>query len=202
MSVVKCRGFHVTSVRQDLLDFFDDPKNWGEQEVKTDYMYVLLKEKNMLLTMEAEYKRSSETMLSPERIYKVEESMKNLEIVVRERNRAYNLLETGHDGERPTQLVENVLGLHKFYRLKEHFIPFYMNRKWLDKYKFNHWDLSHVAQFKKRFREKMVLEKNKERSLCKRYVKQILKKYPNVTDDAILSKYPDVNIKRLREEMD
>lgn len=42
--------------------------------------------------------------------------MDNLETVVRERNRAYHLLETGVDGERPGRLVTNQLGIKFFYR--------------------------------------------------------------------------------------
>jgi len=40
----------------------------------------------------------------------VEESMKNLEDVVRERNRAYFQLETGTTGERPNRRCTNVFG--------------------------------------------------------------------------------------------
>lgn len=47
---------------------------------------------------------------------KVNLSMENIETVVRERNRAYHLLETGEDGERPGKVVHNVLGLTYFYR--------------------------------------------------------------------------------------
>lgn len=42
--------------------------------------------------------------------------MQNLETVVRERNRAYHLLETGEDGERPGEMKENVFGLQAFYK--------------------------------------------------------------------------------------
>lgn len=40
---------------------------------------------------------------NPERLDKVEESMENLETVVRERNKAYWLLEVGETGERPSK---------------------------------------------------------------------------------------------------
>lgn len=36
--------------------------------------------------------------------------MKNLETVVRERNKAYYLLETGEDGERPGVIVHSAIG--------------------------------------------------------------------------------------------
>lgn len=83
--------------------------------------YVLLKERNRLLTMEEEYRYQHELFPSPERIDKVsntfrlleddssfslqvEESMRNIMTIVRERDIAYNLLETGKTGEQPLQL--------------------------------------------------------------------------------------------------
>lgn len=116
------RAISTTAPRQDLMQFFDDKKNWGEQEVKHgrgwtkddlriksnsdlhQLWFVLLKERNMLLTMEHECKEKMELFPSPERLDKVKESMENLEEVVRERNRAYYELETGETGERPGRL--------------------------------------------------------------------------------------------------
>lgn len=116
------------------MEFFDDKKNWGENEVRsgrswkkdelriksnTDLhklWYILLKEHNMLLTMEQESKDQTKLFPSPERIDKVRESMSNLETVVRERNKAYHLLETGKTGERPYEKVQNALGLNMCYR--------------------------------------------------------------------------------------
>lgn len=115
-------GFHSTVPRYGLMEFFDDKTNWGKQEVRcgrswrldelriksnTDLhklWYVLLKEKNMLLTMEHECDRQFELFPSPERIDKIQDSMNNIETVVRERNKAYHLLETGRDGERPARI--------------------------------------------------------------------------------------------------
>lgn len=48
--------------------------------------------------------------------HKVKESMRNLETVVRERNRAYHTLETGSDGERPGRIKQNIFGLEEFFR--------------------------------------------------------------------------------------
>lgn len=64
----------------------------------------------MLLTMEEVYKEKWKYFPNPERIDKVEDSMSNLESVVRERNRAYHMLETGTTGERPAELKYNALG--------------------------------------------------------------------------------------------
>lgn len=44
--------------------------------------------------------------------------MKNLETVVRERNKAYYLLETGEDGERPGVIVHSAIGRLLFHSIK------------------------------------------------------------------------------------
>lgn len=91
---------------------------------------------------------------------KVEISMKNLEDVVRERNKAYHLLETGETGERPGRLVRNPLGLRFFYREFEHIIPRFMNRKWRETHNFYHGGYA-VNKFLKLYREKLYNEKRK-----------------------------------------
>lgn len=50
------------------------------------------------------------TIQYSEHCFQVKESMKNLEDVVKERNRAYWLLETGEDGERPGGRIIDELG--------------------------------------------------------------------------------------------
>lgn len=127
-------GIHSTVPRYDLMEFFDDKKVWGKSEVRCGrswrldelriksnsdlhkLWYVLLKEKNMLLTMEHECERAYELFPNPERVDKVQESMENIETVVRERNKAYHLLETGQDGERPMTEETNRIGLKYQYR--------------------------------------------------------------------------------------
>ena len=68
--------------------------------------YVLLKEKNMLLTMEHNCKENYELFPSPERLDKVQDSMKRLEKVVHERNDAYWQLEIGEPAPKPKQVFE------------------------------------------------------------------------------------------------
>ncbi|CAH8486276.1 unnamed protein product [Schistosoma turkestanicum] len=105
--------FSTTPKLLDLSEFFDDQKNWGESTVYSGrpwrkeelrlksnvdlhkLWYVLLKERNMLMTMEEEHLRCLERMPNSERFEKVEESMENLLMVVEERNRAEDELEKG-----------------------------------------------------------------------------------------------------------
>lgn len=77
---------------------------------------MLLKERNMLLTMEEESNDQVKLFPSPERIDKIEESMKNLETIVRERNKAYHELETGENGERPTEYITGPFGLNSLHK--------------------------------------------------------------------------------------
>lgn len=76
----------------------------------------MLKERNMLLTMEQECKDQARLFPSPERLDKVEDSMENLECVVRERNVAYHKLETGETGERPGKMETSAFGLKYYYK--------------------------------------------------------------------------------------
>lgn len=163
------------------MEFFDNKKNWGENEIKTGrswkkeelriksntdlhkLWYILLKEYNMLLTMEHECKERFELFPSPERIDKVQESMKNLEDVVRERNKAYHMLETGEIGERPVEMVQNALGLNMRYKHTEHLIPKEVNAEWRKKHNFNPRGHA-VSRFLLYYREKIYNEKRKLRT--------------------------------------
>lgn len=70
----------------------------------------------MLLTMEEESKQQTRVFPSPERLDKVQDSMENLETIVRERNKAYHMLETGETGERPGRLDTSAFGLKYYYK--------------------------------------------------------------------------------------
>lgn len=65
----------------------------------------------MLLTMLHAYKDACQHMPNEERLDKVDESMENLEEVVRERNRAFYELEVGGTGEQEREIVIDRFGL-------------------------------------------------------------------------------------------
>nr|CAH8841245.1 unnamed protein product [Trichobilharzia regenti] len=133
--------FSTTYKLTGLDEFFDEKKNWGETTVSCGrpwrkeelrlksnvdlhkLWYILLKERNMLMTMEEEHYRCLERMPSSERFEKVEESMENLLMVVEERNRAVDELEKG-EWIGPT-VVEKVdqLGREVPTLTSEHFTP-------------------------------------------------------------------------------
>ncbi|XP_058822102.1 large ribosomal subunit protein uL29m [Topomyia yanbarensis] len=211
---IPARHFSLTVQRFDLAEFFDDKKNLGENEVKHGrawnkdelriksnsdlhkLWFVLLKERNMLLTMEHECNEKMELFPSPERLDKVNISMKNLEDVVRERNRAYYELETGETGERPGKLEHNQLGLKFYYRMFEHVIPKYANKKWNETHKFSYRGAA-VTKFLRLYREKLYNVKRKHRNRDRNEVIHLLKRFPNMDRTMIAEKYPSVNIEKL-----
>ncbi|CAH0558195.1 unnamed protein product [Brassicogethes aeneus] len=211
----KLRSLSTTPCRRELMEFFDDEKNWGVQEVKsgrswksdelrlksnTDLhklWYVLLKERNMLLTMEEECKKETRLFPSPERLDKVEDSMKNLETVVRERNKAYHLLETGEKGERPRKLETNVLGLHYKYKMSEHPIPKHLNTKWKKQYEFYKYD-KEVEMFREKLNEKNYLAKKKQHRREFNHVIGLLNRFPNMDMEALKQQYPEVDIEKAK----
>ncbi|XP_029826016.1 39S ribosomal protein L47, mitochondrial [Ixodes scapularis] len=206
-------AIHTSCARRDLMEFFEPKDNWGAQEVKsgkswsTDELriksnsdlhklwYVLLKELNMLLTMEEAAKEACEYFPSPERIDKVRESMDNLETVVRERNEAYFLLETGETGEQPWILRENIFGLVTKYAKREHLVPRNSNPKGY----FLLWRNKDLADFLRLYREKAL---NREENFARRdrlKVMSLLKRFPH-TDRAVLAQqYPGVDLDKVEE---
>uniref|UniRef100_A0A803Y9F9 Large ribosomal subunit protein uL29m n=1 Tax=Meleagris gallopavo TaxID=9103 RepID=A0A803Y9F9_MELGA len=189
------RFLHTTLPRKGLEEFFDDPKNWGEKTVKSGdawnikqlrakssqdlhkLWYVLLKEKNMLLTLEQESKRQQKPMPSPERLEKVQKSMKNIDLVVREREIALRLLQTGHEKPVPGEWRNDFLGRTYWYSYKEWPIPWYLNKKY-KKRKFYY--LPHVNRFIRLRLEKYLRLRNRRQNLEKKKQKLLEKKFPHL----------------------
>ena len=64
---------------------------------------------------------------SPERLDKCEESMENILQVVRERDEAYHLLETGFKGDAKREWRYDILGRPFVYTHQEHLVPEHLN---------------------------------------------------------------------------
>ncbi|XP_047420177.1 39S ribosomal protein L47, mitochondrial isoform X2 [Sciurus carolinensis] len=147
-SFYQCRFLHTTLSRKGLEEFFDDPKNWGEEKVKSGaawtcqqlrnksnedlhkLWYVLLKERNMLLTLEQEAKRQRLPMPSPERLEKVVDSMDALDKVVQEREDALRLLQTGQERARPGAWRRDIFGRIIWHKFKQWPIPWHLNKRY------------------------------------------------------------------------
>ncbi|CAB3365817.1 Hypothetical predicted protein [Cloeon dipterum] len=207
------------SINDKLMEFFDDPKNWEQDNIKTGrswkldelriksnedlhkLWYVLLKERNMLLTMERECQTEYRVFPNPERIDKVEESMENLETVVRERNRAYFELETTEPAERPGKLEMNQIGMRYFYKHSEHLIPKVMNRKWREKV-VHGYEGNAVKKFLRLKAEKLRDRESWKTHSRRRYVSRIFSEYPDADAKSLQEAFPDVDVEAARKHID
>jgi len=201
----------MTGVRSDLMEFFDTKKHWGERDVKVGrawkidelrlksnedlhkLWYVLLKEKNMLLTMEHDAKEECRPFANPERIDKVEESMNHLEEVVKERNRAYFLLETGTSGERTGEEFENWLGLPEYRQHEEYPVPKEQNKEW---YKAQEEIPTSSDYEKKKFYSMLRVKQRKDArkgiSAQRASVHETLKNFPDTDLETLRETAPDL----------
>lgn len=193
--VQQCRNLHTTISRRGLDEFFDSPENRGETTVKSGapwtakqlrtkssedlhkLWYVLLKEKNMLLTLQQEAKRQRVQMPSPERLRKVERSMFRLETVVNERETALRLLQTGQEKGRPGAYRKNKFGFIYWYSFKEYAIPWYMNTR----YKFKQFFTEKFVEPHIRLRiEKHMRAKARKTKLQKEIQQKLKERFPHM----------------------
>ncbi|KAE8743974.1 hypothetical protein FOCC_FOCC009436 [Frankliniella occidentalis] len=214
-SSVQSSPSNVTAEESSPMDEFFEPKeNWAKGDItvgrswrkddlrlksNTDLhklWYVLLKERNMLLTMADIYQFN--ILPGPERIYKVEESMKNLEDVVRERNRAYFELETGETGERRCKYELTRIGLWRLHKMQQHTIPKRLNKKWLEKYP-QFIEDEQVDQFLTLYREKLLNKKKRAKVGDRKHVEELLKRFPNVDRKLLQEKYPELDIEKISQ---
>ncbi|XP_056421219.1 39S ribosomal protein L47, mitochondrial [Hyla sarda] len=199
----QCLSFHTSAARRGIEEFFDDPKNWGEKNVKSGdswtinqlrgknsedlhkLWYVLLKEKNMLLTLEQESKRQRTAMPSSERLYKVNKSMENLDKVVTEREDALRLLQTGQENARPGEWRKDCFGETIWHWFKEWPIPWYMNTRY-KKNKF--FALPYVDHYTRLKKEKEMRIEAKKLNSAKDRQKKVERRFPHLAKKSSLAK--------------
>ncbi|XP_069474778.1 large ribosomal subunit protein uL29m [Ambystoma mexicanum] len=197
--IFQCRSLHTSQAQRGLEEFFDDPKNWGEATVKSGdswtasqlrakgsedlhkLWYVLLKEKNMLLTVEQEAKRQRMPMPSPERLEKVDLSIENLELVLRERETALRLLQTGQQKARPGDWRRDCFGDVTWYKFSEWPIPWFLNRRYKQR-KF--YALSYVDRFIRLKIEQNLRKKVRKERAKKDEMIAFQKRFPNYKADS------------------
>ncbi|KAM5164741.1 large ribosomal subunit protein uL29m [Mantella aurantiaca] len=191
----QCSPFHSSSARRGLEEFFDDPQNWGEKTVKAGDLwtidqlrgkssedlhklwYVLLKEKNMLLTLEQESKRQVVAMPSSDRLYKVTRSMENLDKVVTERETALRLLQTGQQKGRPGEWRKDCFGETTWHRFKEWPIPWYMHSNHM---RSKYYALPYVDHYDRLKLEKQLRADSRKRNLAKQKQRDLEKRFPHI----------------------
>ncbi|XP_051012998.1 39S ribosomal protein L47, mitochondrial [Acomys russatus] len=197
-SSLQCKLLHTTLSRKGLEEFFDDPKNWGEEKVKSGaawtcqqlrnksnedlhkLWYVLLKERNMLLTLEQEAKRQSLPMPSPERLEKVVDSMDALDKVVQEREDALRLLQTGQEKPRPGAWRRDIFGRIIWHKFKQWPIPWYLNKRYNRK---RFFAMPYVDRFVRLRFEKQVRIEARKKSLQRKKEKILQAKFPHLSKD-------------------
>uniref|UniRef100_A0A8D0HGL5 Large ribosomal subunit protein uL29m n=1 Tax=Sphenodon punctatus TaxID=8508 RepID=A0A8D0HGL5_SPHPU len=191
----QCKFLHTSLPRKGLEEFFDDPQNWGAETVKSGdawtaeqlrgkssddlhkLWYVLLKEKNMLLTLKQEAKHQLLAMPSPERLEKVENSMERIDLVIKEREDALRLLQTGQEKPRPGEWRQNFLGYTFWYTYNEWAIPWYMNTKYKRR---RYYHLPYVNRFIRLRTEKYLRQENRKRNLEKKKEKVLRREFPDM----------------------
>lgn len=140
---------HSSSRNLGLNEFFDDPENFGKNDITTGcawtkdllrrksavdlhkLWFVLLKERNMLITQEYYCMDHDEPIQGPDRLDKVAESMSNLRDVIDERQSAKNVLLYGRTDKEGGEYRKNVFGFVYYYKNKEHLMPKEMKNKQL-----------------------------------------------------------------------
>ncbi|KAJ8920707.1 hypothetical protein NQ315_004846 [Exocentrus adspersus] len=207
------KNLNISNVKAHSIPSDRRYKNWGAQEVKSGrswkkeelrlksnsdlHKYVLLKERNMLLTMEEEAKAQIQLFPSPERIDKVEDSMENLESVIRERNVAYHKLETGRTGERPYKMSKNAFGLRYRHEMSEYTMPKHMNKDWYEEFRSYKHD-RYTEQFLLKYREKSYVSKRRQQIRDFNHVIHLLNRFPDMDMQALKEQYPNVDIEKAK----
>lgn len=214
------RTIHSTPSQRSLEEFFDNPKNYGEQKVKSGrpwrqddlrlksnsdlhkLWFVLYKERNMLYTMQEACKEEKELFPSPERLDKVEESMASLEEVVRERNKAYWQLEVSPcaTGERQRVFRRDIFGRPRWMKCSQHIVPYQFNSKFRNsqgpgKPEETNW-------FFNRYKEMKRSQYNGTRSRTARHIRDIFRRFPDADVEYIADSHPEFPsgyVKHLKE---
>ncbi|KAG3271034.1 mitochondrial ribosomal protein L47 [Ictidomys tridecemlineatus] len=144
-SFYQCKFLHTTLSRKGLEEFFDDPKNWGEEKVKSGEIFGL-----------------------------VVDSMDALDKVVQEREDALRLLQTGQEKARPGAWRRDIFGRVIWHKFKQWPIPWYLNKKYNRKRFFAMPYVDHFLRLRleKQARlkaRKQSLEKKKEKRLQEKF---------------------------------
>ena len=203
-----------------LMEFFDEPANWGEAKVRIGrewrveelrvksnsdlhkLWYVLLKERNMLLTMAHEAQVTHEYFPNPERQDKVDQSMINIETVVRERNKAYMELEVGEGEtyERPAVFRPDLFGRHRYVSCSQHLLPYRMNKKYRELY--GPGKGKEVDHFVSYLREQKARRIQRRTWADWSTVRQLLRRFPNLDIELLQEMYPRVPVQYFKDHLD
>jgi len=157
-SLLSKRNLSLSPTVRGMEEFFDTPERINDRQVKSGaswsksllrkksiedlhkLWFILLKERNMLNTLEHYCIEEDEPIPGEDRIEKVAESMSNLRDVIEERENAKNMLLHGTPDNRQSEWRKSSLGNTYLYRYKEHLIPEELQ---LDKRRDKHADMAY-----------------------------------------------------------
>lgn len=194
---VAARSINTSSVRCGLNEFFDEDqydsdkaivgRPWRKEELRIKsnrdlhkLWYVLLKERNMVMTMKHMYDEAMEPLPNPERLDKVEESMENILDVVKERNRAYQLLEYGTTDEPKPYIARNAIGIPYERTPEEHYVPKHLNK---------HYKLMHstyktwMSRYLALYEEKQRRQRNYRRRMHEKKRQEFMEEFKMAEDE-------------------
>ncbi|PSN33762.1 hypothetical protein C0J52_21676 [Blattella germanica] len=92
---------------------------------------------------------------------------------------------------------KGAFGLKYLHRSCEYLLPKFMNRKWQKDYAtYSH--TSDVKKFLKLYREKLFVDRRKAERRDLNHVLGLLKRFPNLDEEAVKEQYPSVDIQKIR----
>uniref|UniRef100_A0A2K5LEN4 Large ribosomal subunit protein uL29m n=1 Tax=Cercocebus atys TaxID=9531 RepID=A0A2K5LEN4_CERAT len=158
------RLLHTTLSRKGLEEFFDDPKNWGQEKVKSGAAWTCQQLRNK----------------SNEDLHKlVVDSMDALDKVVQEREDALRLLQTGQERARPGAWRRDIFGRIIWHKFKQWVIPWHLNKRYNRK---RFFAMPYVDHFLRLEREKRARIKARKENLERKKAKILLKKFPHLAE--------------------
>ncbi len=139
-------------------------------------------------------------MPNEERLDKVDESMENLEAVVKERNRSFYQLEVGGTGERIREVHEGASGLDETRIRREHYAPLwlhplYQEPRWRFRLRDSNNKASRIAYRAWRWRFHLNHSKWKFSQLLR--AAETLRRFPETDPEALEEVFPLVSYEEI-----
>lgn len=106
--------------------------------------------------------------------------MRNVMEVIKEREKAINLLETGETGEPKVRKVMNYLGMTVEEEEKEHLVPSCLNEQYkLTHPKYEKW----MEKYLRLYNEKKLEKAEKDEEEKTKYLNKLKEKFPHLTEE-------------------